>query len=113
MNNIQTKNDGSLKWVIFIIVIFGSYLTYSITVTNPKLDKEYLKEYFIVQGRIKSLPINTTFGPTLKTKVEYTVQGELLEKELFYQFPCRNSEVKNDLIKSELFAWKFPVAISK
>lgn len=109
MNN---RNDFKSIYVVMLgLLLFALYLLYRIYIVNPNLDKRYMAEYDIVNGHIKSFGEFST-GANKLTKVGYVYNGMEHEIELFYDAPCRESDIKNSETRMELMQLSIPVAVS-
>lgn len=110
MINLNNSRN-SLIFIIVGISLFVAYISYRIFIVNPKLDKEYLGDHFIVNGKITQLYEK---GPYLNinTEIKYTVDEKEYLTEIGYQAPCRTSDTKSEKSRREILLMNIPMAVS-
>lgn len=91
--------------------LFSIYLLYGIYVVNPRLDKKYLEDYTITNGKIVSFYRKGVYK-TKKTEVLYRIKGKEYLKEIWYDAPCKTLDTRDEKSRHEIFSMNIPVAVS-
>ena len=111
MDRDKFKKDNSIYMVLVPMLFFAVYVCYNIFYANEQRDKLNYAKYSIVTGRIDKFQ-DFSFGRNVHTTVKYKLNNELYKIKLFYDVPCRTSDIDSKSNLNELRSFRFPVAVS-